>query len=298
MVLMKAHSSFFLATFFQLLSLMPLPVLRFMGRAVGRLLWYSNSGSRKVTEENLLICFPDMPVTERQQLARRSLQHLGIMAMELAYVWHRPVPRILATVKQVEGMEHMRAASAEGKGVILLAPHLGNWEVVGLYASHYFSLTTMFQPPDSPALGQIIQAARERSGSTLVPTNISGVKALLKALKKGDVVGVLPDQVPPLGSGDFAPFFNIPALTPSMISNLIQRTSARVVLAYARRLESGGFEMVFEPAPEALYSADPIVSLTALNHCIESAVLKIPEQYQWEYKRFKKQPNGEKKYYR
>lgn len=295
---MRKISYVVIAGLLQLLSLFPLTLLRQFGKGVGALFWLANGRSRRVTEENLSICFPDMPVLERTTLAKKSLQQLGIMMLELGFVWRRPPQQLLATIATIEGKEYLDEAMGHGKGVIVLGPHLGNWEVVGPYLGHHHTITIMYQPPDNPALEKVMISARERNGVTLVPTDRSGVKAQLRALRRGEMVGILPDQVPPLESGDFAPFFNTPALTAVMSFNLIQRTGARAIIAYARRMDnSGHFHLVFEPALDQIYSEDKVTALTALNKSIENCVLKIPEQYQWEYKRFKKQPGGERKYY-
>lgn len=289
---------YFLAVgLFQLSALLPLRLARGLGNLIGACSWWLNSGARQVTEENLQICFPEMPEPERRQLARDSLRHLGKMGMELGLVWCRDSRVVTRKIIRVSGRECMDAALAQGKGVILLAPHIGNWEVVGLYLAENFTVTNMYQPPDNPALDELIRSARVRSGAGLVPTNTTGVKALLRALKRGEVVGVLPDQVPPPNGGNFAPLFGIPALTQSLGYNLIRRTGARAVMGYAKRIP-GGFEMVFMPVPEAIYSEDEVTSLTALNRAVEATVEDVPAQYQWEYKRFRKQPGGERKYYR
>jgi KDO2-lipid IV(A) lauroyltransferase len=230
-------------------------------------------------------------------LARERLRQLGILGLELAYVWQRSVLDVLATISVVRGKALINDAIAKGNGVILLIPHIGNWEVLGNYIGHHFSTTAMFQPSDNQALDAMIRRSRERCGSTLVPTNTSGVKKLLRALKGGECVAILPDQVPPKGSGIFAPFFKLPALTMTLVYNLVQRTGASVVVGYARRMDDGSFEMVFEAVADNISSADELSSVCALNAAVEQCVNKIPEQYQWEYKRFRKQPQGAKKYY-
>ena len=296
---MNRITYFLVAGLFWLMSLIPLRLARRIGALIGVLIWRLPTRARPVIEENLRLCFPAMPDEDRQRLAKARMQHLGMMFMELGLVWSADPAKVMQRIAKVSGREHMDAALGQGKGVILLAPHIGNWEVVGLYLADNFATTSMFQPPDNPALDTLIRNARMRSGATLVPTNTSGVKALLRALKRGEVVGVLPDQVPPANSGDFAPFFGIPALTPTMSYNLIQRTGARAVMGYARRIpNSGDFEMVFLPVDEAIYSDDQVTSLTALNRGVEATTNAALEQYQWEYKRFRKQPGGERKYYR
>lgn len=286
------------AGFFRLLSLLPVRLARGIGVVLGYGLWWSHSAARQVTEINLRICFPDMGKPQRRALARRSLHHLGMTAMESGLAWSATPQKILATFRGVVGEEYLREALDAGKGVILLGPHIGNWEVLGTYITHYCGITNMYQPPDNPVLDRFIREARLRNSGNLVPTNASGVKGLLRALKHGECVGVLPDQVPPPNSGEFAPFFGIPARTVTLAYSLVQRTRARVLMAYARRVPGGKFEVVFLPVSERIYDEDKLVSLTALNEGVEAAVRDVPEQYQWEYKRFRKQPPGGPRYYR
>ncbi|ARN74035.1 lysophospholipid acyltransferase family protein [Oceanicoccus sagamiensis] len=295
---MTTITTFALIALFQLLSLLPIRLLRCFGALVGRFLWLSGGRARQVTEENLAICYPDMPPAERVKLAQSSLQHLAMTALELAPVWQRPVADVMATVVEVEGLAEFRQALAADKGLIILAPHIGSWEVVGLYLAEQAQISSMYQPPDNEAIQQLILKARSRNGANLVPTDTSGVKALLQALKKGEMIGVLPDQVPPLEGGGFAPFFGVPALTTTLIKKLAKRTGATVMTASALRVEhSGKFRLVFAEVSEDVAAADELLALTVLNQSVEQCVALAPEQYQWEYKRFKKQPGGERKYY-
>jgi KDO2-lipid IV(A) lauroyltransferase len=141
-------------------------------------------------------------------------------------------------------------------------------------------------------------AARTRTGGKLAPTNNKGVKTLLKMLKRAEIIAILPDQVPQRESGDYADFFSIPALTSTLISNLASRTGAAVITASAYRIDnSDDFRLVFETVSDEINSDDVWTSLTAMNKSVERCVMQAPEQYQWEYKRFKRQPAGERQYY-
>ncbi len=265
---------------------------------VGRGAWLMNSRLRQVTEENLAICYPDMDSKQRETLAKNSLKHLAMTAMELAPIWQRPVTAVLNAVVEVEGYEDFKQALSDDRGLIILAPHFGSWEVIGLYLAQQARISIMYQPPENQAMQQLMYKARSRNGASMVPTDTTGVKALLQALKKGEMIGVLPDQVPPLEGGGFAPFFGVPALTTTLVKKLAKRTGARVMTASVIRLpHSGQFRMVFAAAPEAIAADDELEALTALNKSVEDTVALAPEQYQWEYKRFKKQPDGERKYY-
>ena len=284
-----------LVAIFKLLAVFPLRLLRLLGCMLGQLLWWANSDTRFVTETNIKLCYPEMPDDERRVLAKQSLQHLAMTALEVAPAWHRAPQHSLKQIVSIEGVELFEQAAEAGRGVILLGPHIGNWEVLGVYLGAHFNITCMFQPPENPALNSMIYNARLASGTQLAPTTVSGVKTLLKTLKKGNVAGVLPDQVPPIGSGEFAPFFGVPAMTMTMVYNLVQRTGAEVIFGMGLREESG-YRLIFKAPPATIYAQDKAESLLALNQGVEQVVAMAPAQYQWEYKRFKKQPNGEKVY--
>ncbi|MGV6807944.1 MAG: lysophospholipid acyltransferase family protein, partial [bacterium] len=160
------------------------------------------------------------------------------------------------------------------------------------YCSSDAQLTSMFAPSGRDELDQWVREAREKFGAVLVPANNRGVAAIIKTLKQNKTVGILPDQVPAPESGEFAPFFERPALTMTLIYNLISRTGAKAIIASATRVR-GGFRLTFRQPDKGLYSADENESLSALNKSIEECIAIAPEQYQWEYKRFKKQPQGQ-----
>ena len=190
-----------------------------------------------------------------------------------------------------------RSVLESGKGLLILAPHLGNWEVLGLHLSSLGKVTNLYQPPKLAAFDTLIRSSREKSGATLVPTTTKGVAALLKNLRNGGIAGILPDQNPnDENSGHFAPFFGQPAFTMVLIHRLIQKTGCRAVFAFAKRIP-GGFELVYREPPEEIYSDDMEAALAALNKGTEALVTEAPEQYQWEYKRFKIKPEGSEELY-
>lgn len=278
---------------FHLVACLPLSALSTLGAMAGRLLWWMNGRARQVTEINLSLCLPELNVVERQHLARYSLVATARTAFEAAAIWLWPIERVKQLVKRVAGENHFRERLAESRGIILLTPHLGNWEMVGVYVSAFRKLTVLYTPAKLPAMEQIMVTGRTRCGYNLAPANAAGVKALLRALKAGEMIGILPDQVPESESGEFVPFFGQPALTMTLIATLARRTGAQVVCAYAKRLEGdAGFEICFRPVTGNVAAEDIAEALTALNHSIETCVRDCPEQYQWEYKRFRKQPPG------
>lgn len=289
---------FFLTLLFKCLALLPIRCLRWLGKTLGHILWLTNNRSKQATLVNLAACFPEKSIEERTWLAKSSLQNLVITALELGPIWFSPLDKLLANVVSVEGEEYLERALADGNGAILLAPHMGAWELLGMYLSGKYMITSLYQPPDNAAMDRLIFKARSRNGSQLAATQQKGVKTLLKALKRKELIAILPDQVPPKEGGAFADFFGVPALTTTLVKNLSSRTGAKIVLAAAYRIESTGhYKIIFQAVDETIYSADTQESLTALNQSVERCVLIAPEQYQWEYKRFKKQPPGRPKYY-
>ena len=193
--------------------------------------------------------------------------------------------------------EHLiEACLRSRKGLLLLVPHLGNWEMVGLWCARYGQFTALYQPPKQAALDPLIWRARQRLGNKLYPTDHSGVRAVLKELKKGGRSAVLPDQEPDPEGGVFAPFYGVPALTMTLVHGLASRTDCEVLMAFGKRVE-GGFMIVFKEADSRIKDPDVVKAAAALNRSVESCIADCPEQYQWEYKRFKKQPDGVTRYY-
>ncbi len=153
-------------------------------------------------------------------------------------------------------------------------------------------MTSLYQPPRRYDLDNLLQAVRTTTGATLVPTSGRGVSHLIKALKRGEITGVLPDMEPAeRSSGVFAPFFGVPALTMTLVHSLTRRTGAAVVVGFARRVR-GGFVLEFTRPDTDLVSPEEVTAVTALNRAVETLVNLAPEQYQWEYKRFKRRPEG------
>ena len=286
-----------IAILLSLASRLPLSMSRALGRFLGRLAWWVGGSARRVTERNIFLAFPELDEGAQKQLAKRSLQATGELAAEMGFVWHRPWSAVHERIVEVHGEEAVRAAQAEGRGVIMLGPHLGNWEVAGLYIADWGDALALYEPPHMEALDAMVRQARERSGTKLVPTTPRGLATLVRTLKRGGVTGILPDQVPPVEeSGENSVFMGIPCFTMSFASKLLQRTGAAAFFGFAERVP-GGFRMHFIPATQALYSEDLAESLAALNDGVEACVRMAPEQYQWEYKRFRVRPRREPDYY-
>ena len=266
----------------------PLGLLRWIGSGLGLLFWYTNSKSARVTLDNLAHCFPELTQTERRKLAIRSLQETGKTALEAGAIWVHPWSWLQERIVAMEGDDILRAKVAAGKGVLVLAPHHGNWEVVAPYLASVAPLTAMYQPLENPAMDELVLSGRSKLNITMAPTNRKGVMMLFKTLQAGNIVGILPDQVPEPDSGsEVAPFFNQPALTMTLVHGLIQRNGCTVCSCYAERVP-GGFKIIVMDADPGIYSEDQQASVAGLNASVEACVRRAPTQYQWEYKRFRR----------
>ncbi len=276
----------------QLCGYLPLTVCHLLGGVAGRLLLLPNT-QRRVAQINIQHCFPQLDDQQQQQLLRRSLIETSKTLFETGRLWLGPKQRFSSLIGQVSGEAIINTAREQGRGVIVALPHLGSWEVVGLYCSSRYPTTSLYRPPRMAQLERTVRHARERFGATLVPTDARGVRALHKALKRNELTMILPDQDPRDGAGEFAPFCGIEAKTMTLLSRLAQKSGARVVLAYGERLPHGrGFHIHFIQAPDRFYSRDLKQSVTALNQLITAAIEELPQQYQWGYKRFRSRPEG------
>lgn len=290
-----------LATLIRTIGALPLSWLHALGRLVGSLLYRLPNRARHVTRTNLQLCLPNMESDAREQLCRQSLQQTASGMLELAWVWRHP-DEALACIRAVHNDDALRATLANGQSAIILAPHLGNWEVLNFWLSKNFDLHAMFLPSGMAALDTLIRESREHFGSTMHPATAKGVVTLVRALKKHDgntarLSAILPDQVPDRRSGRFAPFFGQPAATGTLPVKLLQQTGARAFMAFACRTTTGEFEIILREPDAALYSEDMDAALAALNRSIEALIMEAPAQYLWNYQRFRRVPPGGSKPY-
>ena len=225
--------------------------------------------------------------------ALSAVTQAGKMVAELPRLWlGKPVP-----VRMV-GSEHIDAALAAGQGILFLTPHMGCFEITAsAYAARYGtipgkSMTVLFRPPRQPWLREVVASARQRPGLDTAPTTLAGVKQLVKTLRGGGAVGLLPDQVPPLGQGVWAPFFGRPAYTMTLSARLARTSNTTVLLAWGQRLSWGrGFVVHVLPFGHAL-PTEPEAACLAINQSMETLIGTQPDQYLWGYNRYKAPREG------
>lgn len=272
----------------RLLAFLPLPVLHGLGMVLAWLVWLWHSKNRK----KLLTTLNQSGLpAQHPGLLRRVIHETGKGMLELPAIWLRPHQKVVSLVRETPGLEQFDAALQAEKGVVVVAPHIGCWEIINQYIAARQPFTAMYKPARQQFVDDLMRHGRERGQARLVPTDLSGVKALLGALKRGEAIGVLPDQVASQGDGVWAPFFGRWAFTPTMTVRLIQSTGAIPFMVYAERLSWGrGYRIHFE-ALSALLPKDRVEAATALNREVENVVRKLPAQYMWGYARYKK-PGG------
>jgi KDO2-lipid IV(A) lauroyltransferase len=235
---------------------------------------------------------------ERRRLHHQSLIETSKALTESGPMWLWSKEKILSLVKQTSGEQQLIDAIQTGKGVIVVSPHLGCWEMAGLYCSSLHPMTSLYRPPRLAQLDNFIMSARQRFGGELVPTNASGVRKFFQAVKNGKLIGILPDQDPGTENGEFASFFGVQAYTMTLLSRIAQKFRPAVFFTYAERLPNGaGYHLHFNKAGEELYSESLSTSVQCVNKEVENCARALPEQYQWGYKRFKTRPPGEEKIY-
>ncbi len=251
----------------------------------------------RVTRRNLELIRTDLDAQAQEALLADIIRTTVRQAIETLRLWTRPVARNLADITQIHGEALFDAALQEQRGLIVAAPHMGNWELLNQWLAHKTPLAILYRAPESAVGEAFLRRVRAKAGQQVeqVRAEASGVRTLLKRLQKGGVVGILPDQQPKAGEGEFAPFFGKQALTMTLLGRLANRSGAKVLVCWCQRLPGEGvprFALHIEQAPEGIADADPCQAVVALNAGVEDVARRDFAQYQWTYKRYTLRPEG------
>lgn len=262
---------------------MPLSLLHRAGAALGWLVYWTSSRYAARMRENLRASGVQDDEARREALLRAAIEETGKGMTELLAVWFGSDEKVAGLAAEIEGWEIAQAAHARGKGLIIVTPHLGCFEMVGLLVAQRLPITSLYRPPRMAWLEPLMLAGRSRWKAVLAPASLKGVRMLYKALGRGEAIGVLPDQAPRAGEGVWADFFGRPAYTMTLLRRLHEKTGAPVMMVIARRLPEGrGYRVRFQEIPARSLSDE-----AALNQAIEAEVRRCPEQYLWSYYRYK-----------
>jgi KDO2-lipid IV(A) lauroyltransferase len=277
----------FLYLLLRLLGRLPLRLLHGIGSGLGRLTLWWRSRMVQNTAVNLRIVRPQLDDAAQAALLREVMIESGKSATEIVKIWGGGAERALDLVREVRGEALFDAALAAGKGVIIAAPHLGCWELLNYWLCRKTPMAILYRPPRIAAIEGLMRKMRGALAPEQVRADGAGVRTLYKRLAAGGTVGILPDQKPRAGEGEFAPFFGRDALTMVLLPRLAKRTGATVLFAFAERLPRGaGYRIHLLPAPQGLTDADLAVACGALNQGVQGCVELAFAQYQWQYKRY------------
>ncbi len=273
---------------FRWLSCWPLPLLHALGGVLGWLVFIVSPSYRRRFKAHA------QQAGVPWSIARAAVSQAGCMLAELPHLWLRPSNELLGSRTRFEGADFVRHAHAQGRGVLFLTPHLGAFEVAAQACAELFGdthpLTVLYRPARKAWLREVVDTARQRPGLNTAPASLAGVRQMVRALQRGDSVGLLPDQVPPLGMGEWAPFWGREAYTMTLASRLVQQSGALVMLIWCERLPRGrGYVVRCEPLADVL-PADPSARAQCaaiINRAMERLILRCPQQYLWGYNRYK-----------
>ncbi|MBV7485491.1 lysophospholipid acyltransferase family protein [Bordetella sp. BOR01] len=276
-----------LLALFRAVALLPLPLLHAVGRVAGLFTYAWPGRYRQRLRANAAQAgYADAA------FARRAAAETGAMILEMPKVWFRSAESLAKTTS--DEFHVVEAALAEGRGILFLTPHLGCFEIIARYAAvaRRTPVTVMFRPPRIEALAPLLATARNTSGLKAVPATMQGVREFVRALRRGETVGLLPDQAPGEGEGVWAPFFGRMAYTMTLPGKLAAQTKVAVVVVAGERLPHGrGWRVHFARVPEPLPD-DPQARAALFNASMEILIRRFPHQYLWSYNRYKTPRNA------
>ena len=268
----------------RLAARLPLPMLHTVGALLGWTMYLVSSRYRRTLRANLAQAGYHDARTRREAIVAA-----GRMVAELPAIWLRPRAETLGWVRRLEGEALIEAARAQGHGIVFLTPHQGCFEITAQAAAERFPITVLYRAPKLALLQSLIEQGRAQHNVRLASADLRGVRELLAALKRGEAVGILPDQVPGEGEGEWTAFFGRPAYTMNLAMKLAARPNTTTLLAFGERLPRGaGYVVHVQPLPEALPGEPPA---RHLNRALEALVRERPGQYLWGYNRYKR-PEG------
>ncbi len=275
-----------------LLTHLPWPWQRGLADAVAWLWCRIDARESRVARRNLELAYPELPPEQRARLHRDILRTTARQTLETLYLWtHAPASNLQRHLHEQHGQALYDVALSAGKGVIVVAPHYGNWELLNQWLASRGPFAFVYAPPENPVGDAFLQLARSGDNVRQVRAEGPAVRQLFKVLKEGGAVAILPDQQPKNGDGVFAPFFGMQALTMTLVNRLAERTGAAVLHAWCERIGPDlQFALHVEPASPHITDPDPQVAATTLNAGIERIARRDPTQYQWTYKRYTLRP--------
>ena len=256
-----------------------------VGRLAGWLSYKLMPRRRRIAQINIDLCFPYLTEAARRSLVKRHFSSLGMALIEGAMCWWLADERI-QRLGRVEGLEHLEAALAKGRGVIMFTGHFTALDLGGRFLTLQAPVSALYRPHGNPLFEEIVRRGRERSAEQAIPKN--DVRRMLRALRDNHAIWYAPDQSHRRKHSAVIPFFGVPAPTNTATSTFARMSGAAVVPFFPERLSDGtGYRLVISPAIENFPSDDPVADAQRTNHILEEQIRRIPEQYLWVHRRFK-----------
>jgi len=282
----------------RVLALLPLRLVHALAVPLATLLGLFPWRKHGVVRRNLAVCFPELEPAARRKLEREQRIELLRLAGEVGALAHWSPTRLDRHIGALEGWHHVEAAIVQGRGVLLVSGHLGNWEILNLELSRRLAMVTLYLAPENPAVDRFITKARSRFGGRMVASGSAATRELLRQLRRGGAVGIAADIQPKQGEGVFVPFFGKPALTMTLVNRLALKTGCAVIFCRGERQARGkGWVLSFTPASSAIAADDPATALSEMNEWLADSIRRKTAQYLWIYKRFSRRPPGEPRFY-
>ena len=275
--------------FFRFLSRMPLAWLHVLGATMGWFAWLFSPTYRRHMRENMILALGE---AGEHRFRNAAIGHAGRQFIELPKIWLRPLEEAVSRVVRISGWAHVEAAQRAGKGIIYLTPHLGCFEITAQYLSTQAPITVLYRPPKRAWMQTLIEIGRKRAQLHIAAADLAGVRTLLKALKKGEAVGLLPDQAPKVGEGRWLDYFGKPAYTMTLAARLTE-SGATVIMVWAERLPGGAGYHFHLQAPTQPITGTTEERAQQINHEIEVLIRQCPQQYLWGYNRYKRPAGAE-----
>jgi KDO2-lipid IV(A) lauroyltransferase len=269
----------------RLVALLPYGGIVGCGRLLGAVLRYLPTGFERTARRNIELCLPELSPQAREQLVKEHFASLGIALLEIPFAWWSPTAKV-AKIVHLQGAEHLQAALARGRGVILLTAHFTSMEMAGRALVFVAPVGFLYRPPKNEVLAYALSRFRVAYGGHPIPRD--DIRAFISALKRNECVWYAPDQAYRKKGAEMVPMFGIPAATNTLTSRLARMSGAAVLPYFLRRLPgTSGYEAVIHPALEDFPSDDAVADTVRFNHMIEAQVRRVPEQYLWIHRRFK-----------
>jgi len=270
--------------FLSLCSTLPLKINHILGASIGKLLYIFDSEAKKVSTQNIKICFPELSSADQDSLVKNALIHTGKNLTESGLIWNQSFSKNANYVSGFNGEHYLD----NFKKTILLVPHIGCWELTGRVLANSRKVTFMYKPLRSQKQNDYLFKRRNKGNLTMASSDKSGILMIQRALKNGELIGMLPDQDPGVEGGIMAPFFNTKTNTMTLLAKIAKKNDLQVLIFWAKRLPRGeGYELNIEPVDLNINGDTLEGQVASMNQCVETLIRKMPEQYMWSYKRFK-----------